>query len=130
MIAAQAQSLSGKWVAKYSSDDEAREIVLGLDGSSASRIAGFVEAPQFEDRIVGGHVSGNIFWFIGEREANSNQTRQQLYGGEISGDHLTLYLPGNRSAETRVHPHVHHASAAAASASRESGAALARRRSL
>jgi alpha-galactosidase len=96
LIAVHAQSLSGKWVAKYSSDDEAREIVLGLDASSASRITGFVEAPQFEDRIVEGRASGNVFWFVGEREANNNQTRQQVYGGEIAGDRLTLYLPGNR----------------------------------
>jgi alpha-galactosidase len=79
-----------------SSDDEVREVVLGLNADGAGRLTGYVQAPQYEDRIVNGASSGNVFWFIGEREANNNTTRQQIYGGELTGEKLILYVPGNR----------------------------------
>ena len=64
---ASAQSPTGKWIAKYSPDDEAREIVLALNVASGGQVSGYVLAPQYEDRIVEGTASGGQIAFVAER---------------------------------------------------------------
>jgi alpha-galactosidase len=95
-----AQNLTGRWTAQYSSDDEARQIVLSLDVDSGGHFTGYVQAPQYEELIRDGRIGGNVFWFIGEREANNNTTQQRIYGGEAAGEKLTLFIPGNRTQRT------------------------------
>jgi alpha-galactosidase len=90
-----AQSLTGRWTARASSDDEGREIVVALDADASGHLTGYVQAPQYEERIRDGRVAGGLFWFIGERDANNN-IQQRIYGGETQGDKLVLYIPGNR----------------------------------
>src|ERR1035437_8000976 len=95
---ASAQSPTGKWVAKFSSDDEAREIVLALNVESGSTLTGYVLAPQYEDRIVEGTASGGQITFVAEREANNNTMRRSNYSAVLEGDKLKLTMPpaGNR----------------------------------
>jgi alpha-galactosidase len=98
LVLASAQSPTGKWVAKFSSDDEAREIVLALNVESGGKITGYVLAPQYEDRIVEGTASGSQIAFVAEREANNNTKRRSNYSAVLEGDKLKLTLPtaGNR----------------------------------
>ena len=95
---ASAQSPTGKWVAKFSSDDEAREIVLALNVESGGTVTGYVLAPQYEDRIVEGTASGGQIAFVAEREANNNTMRRSNYSAVLEGDKLKLTMPtaGNR----------------------------------
>jgi len=95
---ASAQSPTGKWVAKYSSDDEAREIVLALNVESGGKVTGYVLAPQYEDRIVEGTASGAQVTFVAEREANNNTRRRSNYSAVLEGGKLKLTMPtgGNR----------------------------------
>ena len=92
-----AQSLTGVWSGRYSSDDEARVIVLGLDADAAGHLTGYLRLPQADERIVDGRVSGGVFWFMSERDANNNTTQQRIYGGEAQGEKLRLIIPGNRA---------------------------------
>jgi alpha-galactosidase len=95
---ASAQSPTGKWVAKFSSDDEAREIVLVLNVESGGKVTGYVLAPQYEDRIVEGTANGNQIMFVAEREANNNTRRRSNYTAVLEGGKLKLTMPtsGNR----------------------------------
>src|ERR1019366_4782418 len=95
---ASAQSPTGKWVAKFSADDEAREIVLALNVASGGQVSGYVLAPQYEDRIVEGTSSGAQVTFVAEREANNNTKRRSSYSALVDGDKLKLTMPagGNR----------------------------------
>jgi alpha-galactosidase len=98
LVPAGAQSPTGKWVAKYSSDDEAREIVLALNVENGGQVTGYVLAPQYEDRIVEGAASGGKVAFVAEREANNNTTRRSNYSAVLEGGKLKLTMPtaGNR----------------------------------
>jgi alpha-galactosidase len=95
---ASAQSPTGKWIAKFSSDDEAREIVLALNVESGGKVTGYVLAPQYEDRIVEGTASGAQVTFVAEREANNNTKRRSNYSAVLEGGKLKLTMPtgGNR----------------------------------
>ena len=95
---ASAQNPTGKWIAKFSSDDEAREIVLALNVESGGKVTGYVLAPQYEDRIVEGTASGGKITFVAEREANNNTRRRSNYSAVLEGDKLKLTMPtaGNR----------------------------------
>jgi alpha-galactosidase len=90
---ASAQSPTGKWIAKFSSDDEAREIVLALNVESGGNVTGYVLAPQYDDRIVEGTASGGKVAFVAEREANNNTTRRSSYSAVLEGDKLKLTMP-------------------------------------
>ena len=98
LVLASAQSPTGKWVAKFSSDDEARDIVLALSVESGGKVTGYVLAPQYEDRIVEGTASGAQVTFVAEREANNNTRRRSNYSAVLEGDKLKLTMPtgGNR----------------------------------
>jgi alpha-galactosidase len=95
---ASAQGPTGKWVAKFSPDDEAREIVLALNVESGGKVTGYVLAPNYEDRIVEGTASGGRIAFVAEREANNNTMRRSDYSAVLEGDKLKLIMPtfGNR----------------------------------
>ena len=92
-----AQSLTGRWTAKVSSDGLTRETVLALDVDPSGHVAGYLQTPQSEDRIVDGRASGSVFWFIGERDAGPPQ---RIYAGEAQGEKLQLFAPGNRAQKT------------------------------
>ncbi|MGB7719442.1 MAG: glycoside hydrolase family 27 protein [Bryobacteraceae bacterium] len=95
---ASAQSPTGKWIARYSPDDEAREIVLALNVESGGTVTGYVLAPNYEDRIVEGTASGAQVTFVAEREANNNTRRRSNYSAVLEGGKLKLTMPaaGNR----------------------------------
>src|SRR2546428_5495913 len=73
------QSVTGRWVAKMSSDDEVREIVLALNVETDGRVTGYIQAPQYEERIVEGQAEGDNLTFVGEREANNNTRQRRTY---------------------------------------------------
>ena len=95
--AAVAQSVTGRWVGKFSSDDEAREIVVALNASGGG-LTGYILAPQFEDRIVEGKVDGANVSFTAERDANNNQVQRRNYTAVLEGGKLklTTAAQGNR----------------------------------
>ena len=93
MTLASAQNPTGKWVAKYSSDDEAREIVLALNVESGGAVTGYVLAPQYEDRIVEGTATGGQITFVAERDANNNTKRRSNYSAMLEGGTLKLTMP-------------------------------------
>src|ERR1035437_6069263 len=93
---------TGKWVAKYSPDDEAREIVLALNVESGGKVTGYVLAPQYEDRIVEGTASGGQIAFVAEREANNNTRRRSSYSAVLEGDKLKLTIPAAANRPPQV----------------------------
>jgi len=90
---ASAQSPTGKWVAKFSTDDEAREIVLALNVAGGGQVMGYVLAPNYEDRIVEGTATGAQVTFVAEREANNNTRRRSSYSAALEGGKLKLTMP-------------------------------------
>jgi len=100
-LAAHAQSLTGRWTARFSSDDEAREMVVALNVESDGQLTGYVLAPQYEDRVIEGKGNGNQFSFVAEREANNNTTQKRNYSGVLEGDKLKLTLPAGRGGNTQ-----------------------------
>lgn len=101
MAAANAQSLTGRWVAKMSSDDEVREIVVALNVESDGKVTGYIQAPQYEEQIIAGKADGNNLTFVGEREANNNTRQKRNYSGVVEGGKLKLTMPG-RGTQTNV----------------------------
>jgi alpha-galactosidase len=92
-----AQNLTGRWTARIAGDGLTREMVLALDVDASGHVAGYLQTPQSEDRIVDGRASGSVFWFIGERDAGPPQ---RIYGGEAQGEKLQLFAAGNRAQKT------------------------------
>src|SRR5450432_1896718 len=94
MAAANAQSFTGRWVAKMSPDDEVREIVVALSVESDGKVTGYILAPQYEERIIEGKAEGNSLTFVGEREANNNTRQKRNYSAVAEGGKLKLTMPG------------------------------------
>src|SRR5437773_177956 len=100
------QSVTGRWVAKISSDDEVREIVVALNVETDGRVTGYIQAPQYEERIVEGQAEGDNLTFMGEREANNNTRQRRTYSavfedGGAEGARLKVTMPG-RGGQSQI----------------------------
>ena len=101
-IAASAQSPTGRWVAKASSDDEVREIVVALNVSPEGAISGYIQAPQYEDRIVEGTAKDGKLAFVGERDANNNTKQKRNYNAVLEVGKLKLTMPSRGNQPPQV----------------------------
>jgi alpha-galactosidase len=101
-IAAAAQNPTGRWIAKASPGDDVLEIVLALNVTPDGAVAGYVQAPQYTDRIVEGSAKDGALTFTGEREGNNGKMERRTYTATVEGDKLKLTLPTRANQPPRV----------------------------
>ena len=101
-MAVWAQSPTGRWMAKASSDDEVREIIVALAVAPDGSVSGYIQAPQYEDRIIEGSFKDGKVAFVGERDANNNTKQKRNYTAVVEAGKLKLTFPPRNNQAPQV----------------------------
>jgi alpha-galactosidase len=99
LAAAYAQNPTGRWMAKWSQSDEAREIVVALNLEAGGKVTGYIQTPNSADNFTEGAINGSELTLSFERTYNG-QARKTTYTATLQGDKLVLTMPAGRAGGT------------------------------
>src|ERR1051326_1692734 len=88
-----AQNLTGRWVGPGSTADNGQEFVLAVTQSPDGSLSGYIQAPRFEDRIIGGRLEGSNLTLEVERAGRGGAIQKLTYTGTVDGSTIKLTLP-------------------------------------
>ncbi len=97
--AANAQSLTGTWEARYATVDEARKVVLGLT-AQGGKVTGYMIQPNGSSPIVDGTVNGSDVTLVTERPGRGGPGQpapapvRSTFTAKLQGGKLILTRPG------------------------------------
>ncbi|HLK68690.1 MAG TPA: glycoside hydrolase family 27 protein [Bryobacteraceae bacterium] len=93
LAAANAQTLTGRWVGPGTANDNGTEIVVALNQQADGKITGYVMAPRNQDPITSGKIEDGKITLEAERTGRNGDIQKVTYTAVLEDGKLKLTMP-------------------------------------